>query len=96
MARGFTLTGFPVAAALLTHFLQGKGTRWPYRAGSPISEEARASGAFQAVDNEIQAEILSQLKAGRTHVRLSAAQLPRWHSSPGPATCTGDSAAPRA
>src|SRR6185437_1572398 len=36
----------------------------------------QASSAFQAVDHEVQAEILSQLKAGRTHVRLSAAQLP--------------------
>ena len=76
IARGFTLTGFPVGADLLTHFLQGKGTRVAFRAGSPISEEALVSGAFQAVNNQVQAEILSQLKAGRTHVRLSAGQLP--------------------
>jgi hypothetical protein len=76
IARGFTLTGFPVGADLLTHFLQGKGTEIDYQAGSPISKKARASGAFQAVNNQVQAEVLSQLKAGRTHVRLSAAQLP--------------------
>jgi hypothetical protein len=76
IARGFALTGFPVGADLLRHFLQGKGARVAYRAGSPISEKAQASSAFQAVNNQVQAEILSQLKAGRTHVRLLAAQLP--------------------
>jgi hypothetical protein len=76
IARGFTLAGFPAGADLLMHFLQGKGTRVAFRAGSPISKEALASGAFQEVNNEVQAEIFSQLKAGRTHVRLSAAQLP--------------------
>jgi hypothetical protein len=76
IARGFTLAGFPAGADLLMHFLQGKGTRVAFRAGSPISKETLASGAFQGVNNEVQAEIFSQLKAGRTHVRLSAAQLP--------------------
>lgn len=76
VARGFTLTGFSVGAELLKHFLQGTGTRVAYPAGSPIAKKALASTAFQAVNNQVQAEILSQLKAGRTHVRLSAAQLP--------------------
>jgi hypothetical protein len=76
VARGFGLAGFPAAAALLTHFLGGKGTEVGYRAGSVISKKARASSAFLAVDNEVQAAILSQLRAGRTHIRLSAAQLP--------------------
>lgn len=76
IARGFSLAGFPVGAELLTHFLQGKGTRVAYRAGTPISKKAQASSAFQAVNNAVQAEVLRQLKAGRTHVRLSAAQLP--------------------
>jgi hypothetical protein len=76
IARGFALTGFSVGADLLLHFLQGTGTGVAYRAGSPISRKAQASSAFQAVNNEIQAEILSQLKAGRTRVRLSATQLP--------------------
>jgi hypothetical protein len=76
IARGFALTGFSVGADLLRHFLQGKGTKVAYRAGTPISKKALGSRAFQAVNNLVQAEILSQLKAGRTHVRLSAAQLP--------------------
>lgn len=76
IARGFTLAGFPAGADLLMHFLQGKGTRVAFRAGSPISKKALASSAFQAVNNEVKAEILSELKAGRIHVKLSAAQLP--------------------
>jgi hypothetical protein len=76
VARGFALTGFSVGADLLRHFLQGRGAKVAYRAGTPISKKALASTAFQAVNSEVQAEILSQLKAGRTRVRLSAAQLP--------------------
>ena len=76
IAGGFTLAGFPVAAALLTHFLDGKGTKVDYPAGSPIAKQARSSGAFRAVNNEVQEAILRQLKAGKTRVRLSAAQLP--------------------
>jgi hypothetical protein len=76
VADGFTLAGFPAAGALLEHFLKGTGTEVDYRAGSQISREARMSSAFLAVNNEIQAAVWSQLKAGRTHIRLSAAQLP--------------------
>ena len=76
VARGFALAGFPAAADLLTHFLTGKGTEIDYRAGSLISEKARASAAFRAVNDEVQVAVLSQLKAGRTRVRLSADQLP--------------------
>jgi hypothetical protein len=76
VAGGFALAGFPEAAALLTHFLRGKGTQVDYPAGSPIAEQARSSSAFRAVNNEVQEAILHQLKAGRTQVRLSAAQLP--------------------
>ena len=76
VAGGFALAGFPASAALLEHFLAGKGTEVDYRAGSAISEEARASDAFRAVDNDVQELIASQLKAGRTRVRLTAAQLP--------------------
>ena len=63
IARGFTLAGFPVGAELLTHFLQGKGTRVVFPAGSPISKKALASSAFQAVNSEVQAEILGQVAA---------------------------------
>jgi hypothetical protein len=76
VAHGFALADFPASADLLAHFLEGKGTGVNYRAGSPISKKALASGAFRAVNNEVQEAILSQLKAGRTRVQLSAAQLP--------------------
>ena len=76
VADGFALAGFPVAAELLTHFIQGKGTSVDYRPGSPISKKARSSSAFQAVNNEVQRAILSQLKAGKSRVQLSGTQLP--------------------
>jgi hypothetical protein len=76
IAGGFSLAGFPVAAALLTHFLGGKGAKVDYPAGSPIARQARSSSAFRAVNNAVQDAILRQLKAGRTRVRLPAAQLP--------------------
>ncbi|HEY2237159.1 MAG TPA: hypothetical protein VGI21_00150 [Streptosporangiaceae bacterium] len=76
LATGFAAAGLPAAAALLTHFLRGTGTAVNYRAGSAISKQAQASPAFQAVDRQVQAEILSQLNAGQTRVRLAAGQLP--------------------
>jgi len=76
VADGFALAGFPASADLLMHFLKGRGTAVDYRAGSLISEKALASSAFRAVNNEVQEAVLSQLKAGRTRVQLSAAQLP--------------------
>jgi len=76
VADGFALAGFPASAVLLRHFLKGTGTEVAYPAGSPISTKALASGAFHAVDKEVKEAILGQLKAGRTRVRLSAAQLP--------------------
>jgi hypothetical protein len=76
VAHGFALANFPASADLMAHFLKGKGTEVDYRAGSLISKKALASGAFRAVDNEVQAAVLGQLKAGRIRVRLSAAQLP--------------------
>jgi hypothetical protein len=76
VADGFAVAGFPASADLLTHFLQGKGTEVDYRAGSPISKKALSSSAFQAVNNEVQRAILSKLKAGKTRVQLSGAQLP--------------------
>jgi hypothetical protein len=76
VAGGFTLAGFPAAAALLSHFLDGTGTAVGYRPGSAVSKQALASSAFRAVDNQVQGEILRQLSAGQPRVRLSAAQLP--------------------
>jgi hypothetical protein len=76
VADGFALANFPASADLLTHFLEGKGTQVDYRAGSLISKKALASNAFRAVNKEVQEAILSQLKAGRSRLQLSAAQLP--------------------
>jgi hypothetical protein len=76
VAHGFALANLPVSADLLQHFLNGKGTEVDYPAESLISKKALASAAFLAVNNEVQETILGQLKAGRTRVRLSAAQLP--------------------
>ena len=76
VTRAFALAGFPVAAGLLAHFLTGTGTGVNYRAGSPIAKKALASEAFRALNADVQKAILGQLKAGRTRVRLSAAQLP--------------------
>jgi hypothetical protein len=76
VADGFAMAGFPASADLLAHFLQGKGTEVDFRAGSPISQMTTASSAFQAVNNHVQRAILRQLKAGKTRVRLSGAQLP--------------------
>jgi len=76
VASGFALAGLPASADLLRHFLKGEGTEVDYRPGSLISKQALASGAFRTMNNEIQELILGQLKAGRTRVQLSAAQLP--------------------
>jgi hypothetical protein len=76
LARAFGLVGFPVSADLLAHFLTGMGTGVNYRAGSPIAKQALVSEAFRALNADVQKAILRQLKAGRTRVRLSAAQLP--------------------
>jgi hypothetical protein len=76
VADGFALARFPASAHLLTHFLAGKGTEVDYRAGSLISRKALGSRAFRAVNTEVQEAVLSQLKAGRTRIRLSAATLP--------------------
>jgi hypothetical protein len=76
VADGFALAGFPASADLLMHFLRGKGAAVDYRVGSLISKKALASSAFRAVNNKVQEAVLSQLKAGRTRVQLSAAQLP--------------------
>jgi hypothetical protein len=76
VAGGFDLAGFSAAADLLEHFLKGTGTAVNYPAASSLSQLARASAAFRAVDKQVQDRILSQLRAGHAHVGLSAAQLP--------------------
>lgn len=76
VADGFAVAGFPAAAYLLRHFLNGQGSQVNYPAGSPIAKEALASSAFLAVNNAVKEAILSQLAAGRARVLLSPAQLP--------------------
>ena len=76
IASGFSLEGFPAASNLLRHFLTGTGTAIHYRLGSAISNEARASAGFAAVNEIVQGEIAVRLKDGDTRVRLSAGQLP--------------------
>jgi hypothetical protein len=58
VADGFALSGFPTSANLLRHFLKGKGTEVDYRAGSLISKKALSSGAFRAMNHEVQKAIL--------------------------------------
>ena len=76
VAVGFTVASLPVSADLLRHFLAGTGTPVSYPAGSGISARAAASAAFTAVNKEVEAAVAGQLRAGRTQVRLTAAQLP--------------------
>jgi len=76
IAAGFALAGFPASAALLRHFLKSTGTEVDYEPGSQISKKALASTAFRTVNDEVQQAILAQLKAGKTNVQLTSAQLP--------------------
>lgn len=46
-----------------------------FGAGSQISREARASSAFRSLNGHIQAAVLNQLRAGRSHVRLAGPAL---------------------
>lgn len=74
-AAGFAFAGAPVSATLLAHFLAGTGTAMHFGAGSQISQQAQASSAFQSLNRHIQAAVLSQLKAGRSRVRLTGPAL---------------------
>lgn len=76
IADGFAAADFPAAASLLRHFLAGTGTAVSYPAGSRISNLARASSAFQAMNREVQAAVARQLRTGDVQAELSAGQLP--------------------
>jgi hypothetical protein len=71
----FTSAGAPVSAMLLAHFLGGTGTAVHLGAGSQISREARAASVFRSLNRQIQAAVLSQLRAGMSHVRLTGSPL---------------------
>jgi hypothetical protein len=72
---GFVATGANTAAALLTHFLAGSGSAVRYENSSAIAGQARASSAFQALNRAVAAQVASQLRAGRTRVRLTGLPL---------------------
>ena len=74
-AAGFAFAGAPVSATLLARFLAGTGTAMHFGARSQISREARASSAFHSLNRHIQAAVLSQLRAGGSHVRLTGPAL---------------------
>lgn len=71
----FVTAQLPVSALLLAHFLNGTGTEVDFPAGSTISNEAQASSAFKALNTAVQAEIVSQLKAGNHQIDLAAPPL---------------------
>jgi hypothetical protein len=72
---GFAFTGEDASAKLLAHFLQGTGTPVNFGADSAIARQARASSAFRAMNRSVQAEVLRQLRAGRTRVQLDRTLL---------------------
>jgi hypothetical protein len=72
---GFASAGLPVATVLLAHFLGGTGTAMRFGAGAQIAREARASRVFRSLNRRIQAAVLSQLRAGSSHIRLPATVL---------------------
>jgi hypothetical protein len=76
IASGFAAANFPAAASLLRHFLAGEGTAVNYLAGSRISRLAGASSAFRVMNEQVQAAVARQLKAGDVQVELSSGQLP--------------------
>jgi hypothetical protein len=76
IASGFAAANFPAAASLLRHFLAGEGTAVNYLAGSRISRLAGASSAFRVMNEQVQAAVARQLKAGDDQVELSSGQLP--------------------
>ena len=79
---GFTSTGAPTAAALLSHFLGGTGTAVRFAAPSRVAREVRASGVFRSLNSAIQSGVLARLRAGQQHVQLAASELapPRFGS----------------
>jgi hypothetical protein len=96
VAKGFALASFHASADLLTHFLKGKGTEVDYRAGSPISRTALASSAFKTVIAKSRKRSSASCRRAGAASGSPPHSCRRWHSSPRPATCTGDFAALRA
>jgi len=83
-AAGFTLAGAPVAAQLLGHFLAGTGTPVRFGPRSRTARQALASRPFRALNHEVQAAVVAQLRAGHRRVRLPGSALtPVLFASPG-------------
>jgi hypothetical protein len=72
---GFAFAGADASARLLAHFLQGTGTPVNFGADTAIARQAKASSAFRTMNRSVQAEVLRQLRAGRTRVQLDRTLL---------------------
>jgi len=72
---GFAFTGADASARLLAHFLQGTGTPVNFGPDTAIARQAKASSAFRTMNRSVQADVLRQLRAGRTRVRLDRTLL---------------------
>ena len=72
---GFAFTGLDASARLLAHFLQGTGTPVNFGADTAIARQAKASSAFRTMNRSAQADVLRQLRAGRTRVKLDRTLL---------------------
>jgi hypothetical protein len=72
---GFAFAGADASARLLAHFLQGTGTPVNFGADSAIARQAKASSAFRTMNRSAQADVLRQLRAGRTRVKLDRTLL---------------------
>lgn len=76
VTAGFIASGRTGSAALLQHFLAGRGTPVSYGPDSRPARLARESAPFTALNQRVTAAVARQLRAGATRVRLSSAQLP--------------------
>jgi len=72
---GFAFTGADASARLLAHFLEGTGTPVNFGPDTAIARQAKASSAFRAMNRSVQAEVLRQLRSGRTRVQLDRTLL---------------------
>lgn len=75
VVAGFALSGFPASAALLRHFLAGQGTPVGFGPGSRVARRVKESAPFVALNQQVEAAVVRQLRAGVTRVRLSSGEL---------------------
>lgn len=72
---GFALSGFPASAALLRHFLAGRGTPVGFGPDSQVARLTKESAPFTSLNQQVTAAVAEQLRAGAAQVRLSSAEL---------------------